>query len=112
MIVHAMLRCEIPTLSWGDDHLIDQIKLIADYDNRGACILHFVNALDPVANSFKRLLARLIKRYDDAVSLSIELIGDISELLLAGSIPDFYLNALLVFLVGVIEFNELNCYRL
>ena len=112
MVIHAMLLCKLRSLFGRDDYLISQVQLIANDDNWCVRILHFVDGLNPIANRFKRLFTRLVEGDDDAIGLTIELIRDVSKLLLTGSVPNFHVDLLLVLLVEIFKFNELYCYGL
>jgi len=97
-----------------DHYLVFKVELVANDDDRCVSVLHLVNRLNPVAHGLERLVARLVKRYDDAVSLPVELVGDVAELLLPRSVPNAHLDTLLILLIHILRLDELHrdCFQM
>jgi len=90
------------------DELLGEVHFVAHDDHWRVRVLHLVDGLDPVADRLERFLVGLIETKDDAVSLPVELVSDIAELLLACRVPDFDRNSLVVFFVKVLRLDALN----
>ena len=71
-----------------------------------------MDTLDPIVDGFEGFFSSLIKANDDSISLSVELIGDVSELFLACSVPDFDLDSSIVFCIVVGGLNKIDGDRL
>lgn len=95
-----------------DFSCILQIIFVAYNDNWCVLIFDFVDWLDPVADGLERVLVGHVKTDDDSVSLSVELVSDVSELFLAGSVPDFNCDSPIILNIMVLILNEIHCDRL
>ena len=108
MIIHFVLSRKICRLLRRNYLLLGQVHLITCNDYRSVRILHLVNRLNPIANRLERFVCSLVEGYDYAICLSIELISNVPELLLAGCVPYLHLHAFLVLLIEVLSFDEVD----
>ena len=59
-------------------------------------------------NLFKRLVISGVEWANDAVSLSVELIGDITKLFLSSSVPNLHLYSFIVVFIKVFGCDKVN----
>ena len=69
-----------------------------------------VNAVNPLLNAFVTLSASHIKHNDDAPSLFVEVVSDLSEFLLTSCVPDLNWNFDSL-LARVVYVSCIDCFK-
>ena len=111
MIVHLMLHGEVLRHVRGNGDLISQVNFVASYHYGRVCVLHLVDRLDPPADLFEGLFSCFVEGDDDAVSLPIKLVRDVSEFLLPRRVPNLHIHAPVILSIVVLVLYELDSNR-
>jgi hypothetical protein len=97
VVVHAVLLSNLVRLISTDSAIFFQIDFVTYNYYGGRLVFYLVNRLNPITDRLKCLLICQIKAKNDSIRLSIELVSNIAELLLASCVPNLDSNSLVVF---------------
>ena len=108
VIVHLMLHGEVLCHVGGNDDLISQVNFVTCYYDGRVRVFHLVDRLDPPADLFEGLFSCFVEGDDDAISLPIKLVGDVSEFLLPRRVPNLHVHAPVVLRIVVLVLDALH----